>query len=50
MKAKEKFLDVAQHSGDAGVQIQLIRRDLCESCRHSAETPEDNMLEVRAVS
>lgn len=28
MKANEKFLDVTQLSGDAGVQIQLIRRDL----------------------
>lgn len=49
MKAKEKFLDVTQLSGDAGVQIQLIRRDLFEYSRHSVETPEDHTLEVRAV-
>ena len=42
MKAKEKFLDVTQHSGDVGVQIQLIRRDLRDYSRPSVETPEDD--------
>lgn len=49
IKAKEKFLEVTQCSGYAGVQVQLTRRDVGEYTRHSVETPEDHALEIKPV-